>query len=209
MRCEIIHDLLPSYIDEICSEQSKKEVAKHLETCKDCNKLLNDMNQEIEIPNKEDIVKATKPFKKIKREKILYVLVAILTTVIVIIASYMVVQNVSVVHDFFFPRILHVIAPSDQENPTGWSQITFSEFDGTHTSEYLELNNIFFDGTITCNANSDGMVTLRIKDLDGEILIDNIQIEPGTSYETQGLKKFTEYILEVENSSNHVVINIS
>lgn len=45
MKCEIIRDLLPLYIDECCSEESKKLVALHLESCPDCRKVLESMGQ--------------------------------------------------------------------------------------------------------------------------------------------------------------------
>lgn len=36
--CDIIKDLLPSYVDEICSEASKEWVEEHLTGCEDCKK---------------------------------------------------------------------------------------------------------------------------------------------------------------------------
>ena len=36
--CDIIKDLLPSYVDEICSEASKEWVEEHLKECEDCAK---------------------------------------------------------------------------------------------------------------------------------------------------------------------------
>lgn len=45
MNCEIVKDLLPLYIDEVCSTESKKEVESHLETCKDCKAVYENMIQ--------------------------------------------------------------------------------------------------------------------------------------------------------------------
>ena len=33
MKCEMIRDLLPLYIDGLTSEESNKEIDKHLKTC--------------------------------------------------------------------------------------------------------------------------------------------------------------------------------
>ena len=33
MKCEIIKDLLPLYIENLCSEASRIEIENHLETC--------------------------------------------------------------------------------------------------------------------------------------------------------------------------------
>ena len=36
--CEMINDLLPLYIDGVCSEESKKLVEEHMKTCDSCRK---------------------------------------------------------------------------------------------------------------------------------------------------------------------------
>ena len=46
MNCDIIKDLLPLYIDECCSEESANEVKKHLEKCKECDKLYKNMTSQ-------------------------------------------------------------------------------------------------------------------------------------------------------------------
>lgn len=39
--CDIIKDLLPSYVDEICSEASKEWIEEHLKECEECRKTVN------------------------------------------------------------------------------------------------------------------------------------------------------------------------
>ena len=34
MKCEVVRDLLPLYIDKLTSEESNKEIEKHLKNCK-------------------------------------------------------------------------------------------------------------------------------------------------------------------------------
>ena len=41
--CKIIEDLLPLYIDEVCSEESNKMIEEHLSACSQCNEKLNRM----------------------------------------------------------------------------------------------------------------------------------------------------------------------
>lgn len=36
INCDIIGDLLPSYLDEICSEQTKQYVEQHMQSCQSC-----------------------------------------------------------------------------------------------------------------------------------------------------------------------------
>ncbi len=40
INCEIIQDLIPSYVEEICSKSSKKCVEEHIADCKECNQLV-------------------------------------------------------------------------------------------------------------------------------------------------------------------------
>ena len=36
MNCDIIRDLIPSYVDEVCSQATKECVEAHLEECGEC-----------------------------------------------------------------------------------------------------------------------------------------------------------------------------
>ena len=38
MKCEIIRDLLPLYIDGLTSIESNQEIEKHLKNCEECQK---------------------------------------------------------------------------------------------------------------------------------------------------------------------------
>ena len=40
MNCDIIQDLIPSYIDGICSEASKNCVEEHIENCAECREIV-------------------------------------------------------------------------------------------------------------------------------------------------------------------------
>lgn len=46
MDCRIIRDLLPLYVDEVCSEESRKIVEEHLSECETCTKILEQMKSE-------------------------------------------------------------------------------------------------------------------------------------------------------------------
>ena len=38
--CDVIQDLMPSYVDGILSEDSQALVKEHMEACKECRKML-------------------------------------------------------------------------------------------------------------------------------------------------------------------------
>lgn len=63
MKCDIIKDLLPLYIDECCSEESANEVKNHLEKCKECDKLYKNMTSQ----KNESFIKEKEPPKTIKK----------------------------------------------------------------------------------------------------------------------------------------------
>lgn len=63
--CNIIADLLPLYVDGICSNESKVLIEEHIKTCKSCEKLLKDMQNdgidkmlgvEPELPDSEKVL---------------------------------------------------------------------------------------------------------------------------------------------------------
>ena len=49
--CGIIRDLLPSYIDNLTSEESKSAVKEHLKSCKECRNAYSQMTDGIESNN--------------------------------------------------------------------------------------------------------------------------------------------------------------
>lgn len=70
--CELIQDLIPLYIDGICSDESKKIVEEHLSLCKSCNEYYNSINNMKDIPidsiKKEYDQKKAKSFQKLKKK---------------------------------------------------------------------------------------------------------------------------------------------
>lgn len=47
MDCNIIKDLIPLYIDECCSDESKNAVREHLSSCRACRELYESMSDDI------------------------------------------------------------------------------------------------------------------------------------------------------------------
>lgn len=97
--CKIVQDLLPAYIDNVLSEETKLYVEEHLKSCDECKKLYDEMNFDLQ---KED-VKNTEIVKKIKKYKrkivtlkvfVIIVILAIIITITSIIAfRFYVVKN--------------------------------------------------------------------------------------------------------------------
>lgn len=66
--CYIVRDLLPSYIDQLCSKESSRFIEQHIATCEQCAELLNQMRVEFDIQEQSEIparIEQKKPFQKI------------------------------------------------------------------------------------------------------------------------------------------------
>lgn len=84
VNCNIIQDLLPSYIERLTSEQSNQAIEKHINNCSECSKYLNELRQDIapqaDLPDEIDYLKKIK--SKMKRSK--YISLGILSLALVI-----------------------------------------------------------------------------------------------------------------------------
>ena len=81
--CKIVKDLLPSYIDDLLSIETKLYVEEHLKICKECQKSLNDMQKELEMNNERE-KREVKYIKKISNK--MRTLKCIILLIIVIFA---------------------------------------------------------------------------------------------------------------------------
>lgn len=63
--CYIISDLLPLYQDDMLSEQTKQDIDKHINECKDCKKKIDAMKIQIDVPTINVELKRN-PLKKVK-----------------------------------------------------------------------------------------------------------------------------------------------
>ncbi len=82
INCQIVEDLLPLYLDEVCSEQSKQAVEEHLRTCEKCRRLI-DSTKVVPIPyvepDKSSSDRAIKHgFKKVRIRWIISVVLSVL-----------------------------------------------------------------------------------------------------------------------------------
>ena len=66
--CYIVRDLLPSYIDHLCSEETSKFIEKHIATCEQCAEHLHQMREEFDVNEQPDVqarIEQKKPFQKV------------------------------------------------------------------------------------------------------------------------------------------------
>lgn len=64
--CDIVKDLIPSYVDDICSESSRKAVEEHMAECEECRRFVKILRQ-TEIISEETDLKELDYMEKVKR----------------------------------------------------------------------------------------------------------------------------------------------
>lgn len=96
--CSIIQDLLPLYVDSVCSKDSKILVEEHLKECEKCSKTLNEMLEDVQI-SKEDVQKIKNPFIKIKSDIIKRIVSTALVTILILIILFQII----VAHGYIIP----------------------------------------------------------------------------------------------------------
>jgi hypothetical protein len=102
LRCEVVRDLLPSYVDGLTSDVTNEEIALHLSSCKECERLYNEMKEPIETPMETREMDYLKKVKQRTDKTILLgiTLVAVLFLSIIGIRLYIVGSNVNTVASY-------------------------------------------------------------------------------------------------------------
>lgn len=198
MNCKIIKDLLPSYIDEICSEESVNIIDEHLKTCEECLKLLEEMNQEVtsNLEQSNDL-KAKNPFSVIKKKHIKNICIAIVLAYVIGFLAMFVYHEADVVNNFFSPTKWANV--NLEAGDDGWHQV---KFDG---EEYLNFDSYRYDREIVNVAMNEYDVLIRVKDVNGNIFIDGIPIREGVSSGFKVLQKDTDYIVEMKPILGYII----
>ena len=92
MKCEIIRDLLPSYIDELTSEVSNEAVEEHLAECESCRAYYEEMKEQAPAIL-EKAGREIDYFLRIREDTIRKIMLAILAVLMVYTVIYSTYQN--------------------------------------------------------------------------------------------------------------------
>ena len=88
MKCEIIRDLFPSYIDGLTSKESNQAIEEHLEGCRECRRYLEEMQREIASEEltqeeREKRQKEIQPLRKVRKVNLRKIGIAVLISAII------------------------------------------------------------------------------------------------------------------------------
>lgn len=89
--CDIIEDLLPSYVDGICSEATRQCVEEHMETCEKCRKKVK-LLKEMDFSVKKLEQKQLDSVKKVKRYIQTIGFISYISLAIVILLGFFVME---------------------------------------------------------------------------------------------------------------------
>lgn len=203
MNCNIIKDLLPSYIDKICSEDTVKAVEEHIQHCEECKQTLKKMQQQTDfvqtIP--EEVKKAIKPLKKINKKRRIQVIAAIVMTFMITVVGGFVIEEVEPVRQIFFP-IIRADVFVDIEDMEEWQSIYFND------KKYMIFDSVFWKKEIINSAGNGSNILLRVKDENGQIVVDELKISPGRSVKLDSLKRGEKYHFEFKTKQKRTFINV-
>ena len=133
---------------------------------------------------------------KLKKSLLFSIIVFALT---VVITCSLVIQNVGSVNQILFPMVTAIVDSSDGMEE--WERISFN------AQKDLTYDSIFWRKEITNDANSAGNILMRVKDINGEIVVNEFQITPGKSAKLEGLKNGKKYFFEIKAEKGRFFIN--
>lgn len=203
MNCNIIKDLLPSYIDEICSEETAKAVEEHIEQCEKCQQYLTMMKQptnSIQLSS-EGVTVAKEPFKRINKKIRIQVLTAIAITFMMTIIGALVVQDVGAVNDIFFPEEWGLATVT--EDMEEWTSVKWD-----NDQDYIIFDSIFWKKEFLNYVDNGKDVLLRVKDDYDNIVIEEVQVHAGTRVKLEGLKRNEKYYIEIKAPQGRFSVNV-
>lgn len=155
--CKVIEDLLPLYLENMCSEQSKRIVEEHLAECENCHQLVESTGA-VQIPHIEPKTPAAdnavkKSFRKI-RMRWLASVIAILMIVPILLLGWNQYQGRGVhfsnIHELRLSKaFMKCLCAGDYEKA-----YTYIDTDGlreewlTHWFDEEKLTNMYSDGLV-------------------------------------------------------------
>jgi len=163
--CDVVKDLLPLYLDEVCSEKTKDMVAEHLLECVECSVELEQLKETLQA----DPVEVEKEKGGLKNLKKRIFQKKVITTIIGIVCACIVFCGIGGYFLFYETPISYAdMKLSVKKDDTGKFQLIA---EGTRYScinsetEYMgeDENNIYKVGVIYCTSTPYNRMTSTFK----------------------------------------------
>ena len=182
LKCEIVRDLLPSYVDGLTSDVTNEEIKRHLQECEACSAALEHMCEPETILQETaaEEVREVDYLKKVRRRTGRMIVVGILAAVIVVTALFCVkvfllgtqITPEQIAYEVTIDKsgqgaLEDVISSGDRieisggfmGSAIGYARTVWSEEDGVVTADvYGALVGVFNDGSFTAEYEPKGEV---------------------------------------------------
>ena len=134
--CDIVRDLMPLYVDDVCSDDSRKLLEDHINHCSKCQNELAAMKDPIECPPLSEVGDSKTPFSKIRKKVRIKMIAAIISTAFLVMTAMFAIQEVGVLHDFFSPMDIAFI--DNNHGSDEWFQVRIND------GNYLIFSSVFY-----------------------------------------------------------------
>lgn len=153
IKCTIIQDVLPLYIDEVVSQDTKEMVDEHLQSCDKCQKEYESMKQDLYIPveNKDSLFNNIS--KKWRKKKVIVSIISILVTTIILIGVFLYVFYYETVIPYS-EDLIKIERQNDNQLVSHYFGESYAGFNGTHPmpleidGEKKNVSFIFYTKTV-------------------------------------------------------------
>lgn len=156
--CKIVQDLLPNYIEKLTNEETNKFIEEHVNECSNCNKILTDMQKNIELNTPKGNKKEVKYMKKFKNRMIVLksiILLIVLIFVIITGRKVIIISNLqNKANEYVNSKNYHRIVYTYNKDETGKIEV-FVLGDKKHViitrmlEDEKDVIEMFFDGDKT------------------------------------------------------------
>lgn len=198
--CSIILDLLPAYVDGLCSGESSALVEEHLSKCDRCREAFKSLQEPLAVDEIEKKVNfdSANALRKIKWNYITRTVIVVFLALFIVFSPF-IADQIDPIRNFLHPSQSAIIYIED--NDSSWKELPLEE-------GCLIFDSQFYEKRVINHANSHNSITIRIKDSDNNIVVPEFSLNPG-QFKELPLKSNQKYYVEVQaNQGSYIVVFI-
>lgn len=205
MSCNIIYDLLPLYLDGLCSEESQKVVEEHLEHCQECGQALELMKKDISIEQDNDAEVIKKVKHRIRIEKtVVGAVIALVLCAMMFLGGISLIANQIPMNDLLQDNDVRI---KEDENGDVWLVRSGNAVYASHEigEQYTE------DGKLII-----GMDGSEVKDYEGDRVVNMVLLESRMSKisqqvlgETSSIDEEKSLLFNVKDNPHYCKVQIT
>lgn len=130
INCNVIKDLIPLYVDDVVSEETKELVDEHISSCESCRGEVESMGKTVVIPTQSDDVRIKRFKRKLNKKKIITVCLSSVFTLLIgiVIFCYIAFWGFPMSYDeALINAFLYEDVKVSTIDESGYSEFTFDE----------------------------------------------------------------------------------